>query len=142
MVLSDRIAVMNQGAVQQFAAPMEVYARPANRFVAGFIGSPQMNFLPAQICGGREVHVVGVRPHDLKPQPELAGDFTLKGELLLVEPAGPFQFLDVAVGDHIVRATCVDPAGLAPGDTVTLGAAREALRFFATDGGQCVNHQS
>ena len=55
MVLSDRIAVMKDGVIQQFAAPMAVYKEPANLFVAGFIGSPQMNFLPAALTGGNMV---------------------------------------------------------------------------------------
>ena len=141
MVLSDRIAVMKDGVVQQFGAPMEVYSRPANRFVAGFIGSPQMNFLPAGLGGGRDDHVVGVRPHDLKPIPAPNGGLTLSGELMLIEPAGPFQFLDVSVGDHVVRATCADPAGLSPGDTITLGASADAVRYFAADSGLRINHQ-
>ncbi|MHA1569661.1 MAG: ABC transporter ATP-binding protein, partial [Alphaproteobacteria bacterium] len=49
MTLADRIAVIHEGRLQQVAAPTEVYDRPANRFVAGFIGSPAMNFVPAKI---------------------------------------------------------------------------------------------
>ncbi|WP_245490581.1 ABC transporter ATP-binding protein, partial [Mesorhizobium sp. M7A.F.Ca.US.011.01.1.1] len=67
MVLSDRIAVMKDGVVQQFAPPMEVYSAPANQFVAGFIGSPQMNFLPANVCGGSSHQILCVRPPDPKP---------------------------------------------------------------------------
>ena len=52
MVLSDRIAVMKDGIVQQFNSPMEVYRNPVNQFVAGFIGSPQMNFLPGGMLDG------------------------------------------------------------------------------------------
>ncbi|WP_430244325.1 ABC transporter ATP-binding protein [Neorhizobium sp. DAR64861/K0K2] len=140
MVLSDRIAVMNNGVLQQFAAPMDVYSRPANRFVAGFIGSPQMNFLPGDLCGGAADHVVGVRPHDLKLGNGIANPFTLSGELVLVEPAGPFQFLDIAIGGHIVRATCTDIAGLSPGETITVGASPEALRYFNADTGARVSH--
>jgi multiple sugar transport system ATP-binding protein len=52
MTLASRIAVMHQGRLQQFAEPRTVYERPANIFVAGFMGSPSMNFLPAEIAGG------------------------------------------------------------------------------------------
>ena len=52
MTLASRIAVMHQGRLQQFAAPRDVYERPANIFVAGFMGSPAMNFLPAEIVAG------------------------------------------------------------------------------------------
>ena len=69
MVLSDRIAVMKDGIMQQFAVPMTVYNEPANQFVASFIGSPQMNFLPGRIAGSATATtaMVGVRPHDLSP---------------------------------------------------------------------------
>ncbi len=56
MTMGDRIAIMNGGQIQQFASPLELYKRPANRFVAGFIGSPPMNFIPVQAQMGRIVH--------------------------------------------------------------------------------------
>src|SRR5262249_15522696 len=49
MTLADRLVVMNSGRIEQMGAPADVYRRPASRFVAGFIGSPPMNFLPAQV---------------------------------------------------------------------------------------------
>jgi multiple sugar transport system ATP-binding protein len=51
MTLGDRIAVFHAGRIEQVGAPAEVYRRPVNRFVAGFLGSPQMNFLPAVAAG-------------------------------------------------------------------------------------------
>ncbi|MES2739749.1 MAG: sn-glycerol-3-phosphate ABC transporter ATP-binding protein UgpC [Pseudomonadota bacterium] len=54
MTLANRIAVLNQGRVEQFAAPMELYLRPATRFVAGFVGSPAMNFLPVRRAADQE----------------------------------------------------------------------------------------
>ena len=56
MTMGDRIAVMNQGEIQQAAPPLELYHRPANRFVAAFIGSPPMNFLPVAIKAQQIVH--------------------------------------------------------------------------------------
>ena len=53
MTLASRIAVMNQGSVQQFDTPKTIYDRPANMFVAGFMGSPAMNFIPARLAGSR-----------------------------------------------------------------------------------------
>jgi multiple sugar transport system ATP-binding protein len=52
MTLGDRIVLMNHGAIQQVDAPMEIYRRPANRFVASFIGSPAMNFIPGEVRQG------------------------------------------------------------------------------------------
>ncbi|WP_343716158.1 ABC transporter ATP-binding protein [Inquilinus sp.] len=133
MVLSDRIAVMNNGVLQQFADPMAVYREPANQFVAGFIGSPQMNFLPGSaVSGGQDdSRVVGIRPHDLTPSPGPAnGALSLTGELALIEPAGPVHFLDVLVGDRMVKATCGDPDGLRPGASLTLTAPDRSIHLF------------
>lgn len=141
MVLSDRIAVMKDGVVQQFAPPMEVYASPTNQFVAGFIGSPQMNFLPAEMGGGPAGQMLGVRPHDLKPVRRAADGLNLTGDLVLVELAGPYQFLDVAVGDQVVRATCADASGLSPGSKIILNASADAVRFFSIDGGARIEQQ-
>jgi ABC-type sugar transport system ATPase subunit len=138
MVLSDRIAVMSNGVVQQFAEPMSIYRRPANLFVAGFIGSPQMNFLSgAAVSGGwGDGRVVGVRPHDLAPTKQPASDdFNLTGELALIEPAGPVHYLDVQVGDLRVKATCADPSGLAPGCAMSLAAPRHAIHLFDRESG-------
>ncbi|GGF03225.1 ABC transporter ATP-binding protein [Stappia taiwanensis] len=62
MTLADRIVVLNGGIIEQVGSPMELYNKPANRFVAGFIGSPQMNFLEAERAGEPGCASVGVRP--------------------------------------------------------------------------------
>ena len=64
MTMADRIFIMNKGVVQQIGAPMEVYAKPANRFIAGFIGSPAMNFIDATVVvadGGLFIDAGGFR---------------------------------------------------------------------------------
>jgi multiple sugar transport system ATP-binding protein len=58
MTMATRIAVMNHGRIEQVGAPMEIYRRPATRFVAGFIGTPAMNFVPVKPVGGRSGHLV------------------------------------------------------------------------------------
>ena len=123
MTMSDMIAVMHAGVVQQFATPAEVYGRPGNLFVAGFIGSPPMNFLNGTLSEGagdlvfaspdfslalgypapsgmtgREV-VLGVRPQDL----ELAGEAApadLRGRAWVVELVGSEKLVEVAFGDR------------------------------------------
>ena len=120
-------------SLQQFADPMTVYREPANQFVASFIGSPQMNFIPGSLApGGHDDRiVVGVRPHDLTPTRQSASDgFALTGELSLIEPAGPVHYLDVLVGGRMVKATCGDPAGLRLGETLTLGALPQSVHRF------------
>jgi ABC-type sugar transport system ATPase subunit len=138
MVLSDRIAVMNNGVVQQFAEPMTIYREPANQFVAAFIGSPQMNFLPGSAVpgGNGDDRLVGVRPHDLTPGNGNSSDgFTLTGELALIEPAGPIHFLDVLVGDLMVKATCTDPGSLGLGEKLTLSAPAQTVYLFDRESG-------
>lgn len=114
MTMSDLIAVMHQGVVQQFGTPTEVYSQPENRFVAGFIGSPPMNFLDAarrgneaEMGGGRislpalradavqiEKIVVGVRPQDLEIVPA-GGKDRLKGKVSLIELLGSEKLVEV-----------------------------------------------
>ncbi len=59
MTLGDRVAVMRNGLLQQVGSPQELYERPDNLFVAGFIGSPAMNFMPATIDAGRHADATG-----------------------------------------------------------------------------------
>src|SRR5881398_2052139 len=73
MTLARRMIVMNAGRAEQIGAPLEVYAKPATTFVAGFIGSPPMNLMPARL-NGREV-LLGVRPEHLEPCSEAEADF-------------------------------------------------------------------
>jgi multiple sugar transport system ATP-binding protein len=65
MTLADKIVVLNAGAIEQIGSPMELYNRPANVFVAGFIGSPQMNFIPADRLGDMRAKTIGVRPEHI-----------------------------------------------------------------------------
>nr|WP_210258246.1 MULTISPECIES: ATP-binding cassette domain-containing protein [unclassified Rhizobium] len=65
MTLADKIVVLNAGAIEQVGSPMELYNRPANTFVAGFIGSPMMNFIPGDKVSDAAAKTVGVRPEHL-----------------------------------------------------------------------------
>src|SRR5512144_108191 len=84
MTLAHRMIVMNAGRAEQIGAPLEVYAKPATTFVAGFIGSPPMNLMPSRL-NGREV-LLGVRPEHLEPCAESEANFI--AEVDLVEPLG------------------------------------------------------
>jgi multiple sugar transport system ATP-binding protein len=90
MTLGSRVAVMRDGFLQQVAPPMELYRRPANRFVAGFVGSPAMNFLPGDLlkglAGGAGNRVLGVRPHEIALVPAGSGDMDAMVDV--VEPRG------------------------------------------------------
>ena len=84
MTLAHRMIVMNAGRAEQIGAPLEVYEKPATTFVAGFIGSPPMNLLPAKL-NGRDV-LLGVRPEHLMPCAPADANFT--ADIALVEPLG------------------------------------------------------
>jgi len=89
MTLGWRVAVMRDGFLQQVAPPMELYRRPANRFVAEFVGSPGMNFLPGDAVPGMgqaDAATLGVRPHDLTIVAQGAGDTDAWVDV--VEPRG------------------------------------------------------
>ena len=89
MTLADKIVVLNAGAIEQIGSPMDLYNRPANIFVAGFIGSPQMNFIPAEKLGDAEaqgdVKTIGIRPEHIALSRE-GGDW--KGKVIHVEHLG------------------------------------------------------
>ncbi len=124
--LSDRIAVMRLGELQQVGTPEEIYDRPANRFVAEFIGDPPINLLPCEVTvSGREVavstalhgplalgageiapgrHLLGIRPHDVsltrEPSPERA-----EIKVRVVENLGAEHVLHFDYGEDLVAAT-------------------------------------
>jgi len=80
MTLAQRMIVMNAGRAEQIGAPLEIYAKPATTFVAGFIGSPPMNLIP------RDGRLLGIRPEHLEPCAE--SDASIVAEVDLVEPLG------------------------------------------------------
>jgi multiple sugar transport system ATP-binding protein len=104
MTLGGRVAVMRDGFLQQVAPPMEMYRHPANRFVAGFVGSPAMNFLPGEMAGGLRPTsprglTLGVRPHDVDIVAPGAGDQDAWVDV--VEPRGSELLVYLRLGaDH------------------------------------------
>ena len=140
MTLATRIAVMKAGAIQQIAAPAEVYGRPANMYVAGFLGSPIINFVRGRLSMGaggvRFMHpsltldvsayafgsppqdgqevVLGIRPEDIDLHPHAQGS-SLSARVRLVEPMGSNQVLWLGMGEldlgAIAEPGLVAPAG-------------------------------
>lgn len=107
MTMGERIVVMSGGRIQQAAAPMEVYHRPANRFVASFIGTPPMNLVPPGILDlGR---TVGVRPEAVRVERMEAGGDAGKGGLSatvdLVEPLGAETIVHAVLDQRNVPMT-------------------------------------
>jgi len=91
MTLAQRMIVMNAGRAEQIGAPLEVYAKPATTFVAGFIGSPPMNLIP------RDGRLLGIRPEHLEPC--APGDASLTLEVDLIEPLGADTLVYGHLGD-------------------------------------------
>jgi multiple sugar transport system ATP-binding protein len=145
MTMGDRICVLRLGVLQQVAPPREIYDHPANMYVAGFIGSPKMNFLNAKVAGDEATTsgfsirlpqapnitegVLGIRPEDLSdhlveghPQVQLRVD--------VVEVLGSDQYLYGKLGDDDVIAR-VDPQHtIAHGDLVTLAIDHGRMHLF------------
>ena len=159
MTLADRLVVMNGGVAEQIDTPLEVYQRPATRFVAGFIGSPAMNFLDAQIADGGEIRLdamqdplarhpgaanqagrsvtLGVRPEHLRP-PENGEVPGFQLTVSLVETLGADTLAHGRVGDthHEVTARLPGTHQVAEGDRVPLTVDPNALHLFDTESGQ------
>jgi multiple sugar transport system ATP-binding protein len=96
MTLGDRVAVMRAGVLQQVDTPMELYNNPVNLFVAGFIGSPAMNFMPAKVSGDRVELPIG----EVALPPELRGAVSSAEGKTLIAGIRPEDFEDVSlVGD-------------------------------------------
>ncbi|HLQ62936.1 MAG TPA: sn-glycerol-3-phosphate ABC transporter ATP-binding protein UgpC [Candidatus Acidoferrales bacterium] len=145
MTMGDRIAVMKDGLLQQVAPPRELYDNPVNMYVAGFIGSPRMNFLPVTVsdhtakASGLEVSLpkapslargfLGIRPEDfLEKAPENGAAIDLKVEVL--EVLGADQYLYGKAGSDDVTAR-VDPhLKVSVGDRVRLGVNMRRLHLF------------
>ncbi|WP_240230275.1 ABC transporter ATP-binding protein [Devosia lacusdianchii] len=96
MTMADRIVVLNAGNVEQFGSPLDLYKKPANRFVAGFIGSPKMNFIDGPEAAKYNAHSIGVRPEHFKLSRENAAG-AWKGKVGVAEQLGSDTFLHVHV---------------------------------------------
>jgi multiple sugar transport system ATP-binding protein len=150
MTMADRIVLMNQGEIQQVATPETLYAEPTNVFAAGFIGSPKINLLSAQVdhSGGRstlrcletviplpaeigdqlrssksETVTVGVRPEDILPGSPMGpapGRAILSGVVEVIEPLGAETHVAARVGDEILTCRTPPRSGLEKGSTINL----------------------
>jgi ABC-type sugar transport system ATPase subunit len=131
MTMGDRIAVMNDGVLEQVGTPEELYERPVNRFVAGFIGSPAMSFVAARDVGLERDAVVGVRPeHARRWREGLIGP--LRGRITFVEALGRETFVGVDNGLVIFEE---GRARHDVGDELEFGLVPDGLRYFDSESG-------
>ncbi|SDY77237.1 ABC transporter ATP-binding protein [Citreimonas salinaria] len=153
MTLADRIVVLRDGRIEQVGTPLELYHHPKNQFVAGFIGSPRMNFLPARAAGEGRVTAAGSGPIEMPVEPRAeAGELTLgirpehvemvapgqgtvAGEVLVAERLGGETFLHVELdGKETVVVKADGGVTQKPADRVGLRFPPEALHLFGGDG--------
>jgi multiple sugar transport system ATP-binding protein len=118
MTMADRIVVLNAGRIEQYGTPMELYRTPANRFVAGFIGSPRMNFIDGEEAARYGAHSIGVRPEHI----ELSrSEGAWQGKVGVVEHLGSDTFLHIEVpGIGLIAARGGGDLEARHGDTLYL----------------------
>jgi multiple sugar transport system ATP-binding protein len=155
MTMGNRIAVIQQGALQQTAPPLEIYTNPANCFVAGFIGSPPMNFFQGTIseqngriifsCTSDALHfpvaqkhltalksfigkpaVLGLRPEHI----DLAPNSETLARVESLDPLGPETFAHLRIGAHAITMRLPGTTPLQPGENVTLRFNMENASYF------------
>jgi multiple sugar transport system ATP-binding protein len=153
MTMGDRIAVMKDGVLQQVAPPREIYDNPSNMYVAGFIGSPTMNFIPVTVQGtsakasgfdielptapGVEKGVLGIRPEALTEHPR-DGHSGMDLQVEVTEVLGADQFVYGTVGGDAITAR-VDPnLKVSPGDRIRLGIDMRRLHLFDGPTGKAI----
>ena len=157
MTMADRIVVLNDRKIEQIGTPMEVYSRPASRFVAGFVGSPAMNFLPVSVSGEGAVTttlgdgsvlatnmpvpaasmgdsaVLGIRPEAVRVAS--GEDRVTFGKASVVEKLGERTLIHVRLSDgSTLVAQDVGRSAVAPGDEVGLAFDSTEAHLFDSDG--------
>jgi ABC-type sugar transport system ATPase subunit len=165
MTMADRIAVLNLGILEQVGSPQELYGSPRNRFVAGFIGSPAMNFVTMRVEAGGDDGVrlagtsldmqatlselqsasvrrfggpevvLGVRPEHLSAGPASDGGLTVRASIDVIEFLGNDANVHVSSGDLDLVATVDAREPLKVGDNVVLSAPTSFLYLFDPGGG-------
>ena len=153
MTMADKIVVMKDGKIQQTGSPLYLYNNPSNKFVGGFIGSPPMNFLTAQVnpnainCDGFELTptkaheavlknysgkniYLGIRPEDLSFSENPAAENNIPAKVTVVEPLGADIHLWLNTGEHTMVARTHPSHSFKVGDTVNFKVAMEKAHFF------------
>ncbi|MFD1252515.1 sn-glycerol-3-phosphate import ATP-binding protein UgpC [Devosia equisanguinis] len=147
MTMADKIVVLNGGRIEQAGAPLDLYNNPANLFVAGFIGSPEMNLFDARYEGGTSVAIAGGQAlplgmaldvpagteivYGVRPQHITLGTEGVPAEVLVVEPTGDAQEVLARIGGEDISIVVRDHALLSAGQTVQL--VIDPARIFVFD---------
>jgi len=166
MTMADRIAIMNHGELQQVATPLEAYHRPNNRFVAGFIGSPSMNFIPVStewngedlmlehpdfsyqassaiaeaVDQSQSELVLGIRPEDIEILGESDGN-GVSVDLNVIEPLGREQLLHFELGESTYTANVSGEYSLSENQRVSIGFPAAKVHLFDRDTGNAIKNR-
>ena len=152
MTMADKIVVLNGGHIEQIGAPLELYDRPANQFVAGFIGSPSMNFIPGAV-GPDGFSAEGVMlplPHGtrttgqralygIRPEHFALSADGLPAEIVVVEPMGSETQVTMMLGATQVIGVFRERVTAAPGATITVAPDIAAIHLFDAETGARMN---
>ncbi|MQB40744.1 sn-glycerol-3-phosphate ABC transporter ATP-binding protein UgpC [Rhizobium sp. ICMP 5592] len=156
MTMADKIVVMRDGLVEQIGAPLDLYDHPANVFVAGFIGSPAMNFVRGKLAAvnGETVFVsdkgtvlpvpAGTAIHDepviygIRPEHIEHGGKGLPATISVLEPTGSETQIFAHIGGDPINAVVKDRIALRPGETIPLLIDRERVHLFERKSGRRV----
>jgi multiple sugar transport system ATP-binding protein len=162
MTMADKVAVMNEGSLQQYAVSAEIYSQPANLFVGRFVGSPPMNFVPGELQreNGQLFHkggqlttpisdelasraseqcpsgkcTLGIRPEFVSFSQDDTGPN--RGTVVLLEPLGSETIIDIEVQNILLKAKDVAATEVRPRDTLTLSF--DQFHMFDTETGQAI----
>ena len=133
MTMADKIVVLRAGQIEQVGSPLDLYNRPCNQFVAGFIGSPRMNFIPAHLWAGAQAGAatVGIRPEHAVLDPQGALQLTI----VQVEQLGSSSVLHGQVAPDVPFVIVLNgQTTYQRGDVVRVGAPSSFLHFFDSNG--------
>ncbi|RCS22769.1 sn-glycerol-3-phosphate ABC transporter ATP-binding protein UgpC [Phyllobacterium salinisoli] len=150
MTMADKIVVLNGGRVEQIGAPLDLYDQPANRFVAGFIGSPAMNFLDGTITSEGFIAPGIVLPlpeaahgfhgrkavYGIRPEHFTLHDSGVPAEIVLVEPMGSETQVTMKLGETQVIGVFRERVALLSGATIRVRPDLASLHLFSNNGGQ------
>ena len=154
MTMADKIVVMNAGKIEQIGAPLELYDRPANTFVAGFIGAPSMNFIEATVAksgvdavariNGVDMtlpHVDGLQDGQsitlgVRPEDTSLSQSGIRGEIMVVEPTGSESHLVIRSDGTDFVAVVRERKEFKPGQAVEISADPSAIHLFNSETGQ------
>jgi len=131
MTMADKIVVLSDGNIEQVGSPLELYRNPKNLFVAGFIGSPKMNFLSGEHASRYDAHTIGIRPEHFNVSDQ-QGDWT--GVVGVTEHLGSDTFIRIHMGDEILTARVNGEIDVHHGDTVHVSAKPEHIYKFDNNG--------